>query len=423
MKITLSAVFCALLLLTGCSGKSLELSVPPAKEGLANSDNFAWWSRAAMDSFMRWSVWRGNKSGYITLFARDGVAVHSSAVGWKDIENGERLGVDTHVRIASMTKPITAVTAMTLVEEGLLSLDDSVAQYLPEFATLNVGTSETPAGDGSYITRPAQVQLKIRHLLMFASGIGPGMNKDSALVRYWDANGIYQQPAGTLRERVSALAELPLFEEPGTRWRYGYSADVLAAVIEVVTGQLIGDAMRERVFIPLGMQDTRFMEPNDDHSALATVYTQDENGDLVKSVPRSYRGWHPGGGGLVSTAADYMRFALMLWNNGEYRGTRILRVDTLTQMQQLHVPDGVLADADIEGIGWGLGMAVVADEEASLTPDRTGDFWWSGYFGTTFVVSPSTGMVAVILTQNEPGEFSGLPYEVYVLQGLALAGM
>jgi CubicO group peptidase (beta-lactamase class C family) len=118
-----------------------------------------------------------------------------------------------------------------------------------------------------------------------------------------------------------------------------------------------------------------------------------------------------------------MRFALMLWNNGEYRGTRILRVDTLTQMQQLHVPDGVLADADIEGIGWGLGMAVVADEEASLTPDRTGDFWWSGYFGTTFVVSPSTGMVAVILTQNEPGEFSGLPYEVYVLQGLALAGM
>ena len=423
MKTGMAGFCLALVLLTGCSGKSQELDVPSASEGLASPDNFSWWSRAAMDAFMRWSVWSENKSGYILLLARDGVPVHSSAVGWKDIEAGEPLRMDTPVRIASMTKPITAVVAMTLVEQGLLDLDDPVAQYLPEFAALEVATSQSPDSDGTYATKPAEVQLKIRHLLMFASGIGPGMDADSALVQHWDANGIYEQSSGTLRQRVAALAQLPQFEEPGERWRYGFSADVLAAVIELVTGQLIGDVMRERVFIPLGMRDTRFMYPDDDHSALATVYTQDENGDLVEASPRVYRGWHPGGGGLVSTAADYMRFALMLWNDGEYRGTRILRPDTLALMQQLHVPGGVLADVDIEGIGWGLGMAVVADEDASLTPDRTGDFWWSGYFGTTFVVSPSTGLVGVILTQNEPGEFSGLPYEVYVLQGLALAGI
>jgi CubicO group peptidase (beta-lactamase class C family) len=423
MRKSILGLLAGLLFLTACSGESGPMKVQPVDDQRATPENLSWWSRALMDTYIRFSSWRGERSGYIVMFARDGVPVYSNAAGWKDIASAAPMTVGTHVRIASMTKPITAVTAMTLVEEGRLGLDDPVSDYLPEFGDLEVVESQTPNADGSYSTRPSSTPLKIRHLLMFASGIGPGMNKEAAMVQYWDDNGLYSLEAGGLRERVVALAKLPLFEEPGERWRYGFSADVLAAVVEVITGQKIAEAMSERVFNPLGMNDTRYEPLPEDREQMATVYSQDEAGDLVQMPDRYDTYWNAGGGGLVSTADDYMRFALMLWNGGEYRGTRILQQATIDNMTRLHVPDGVLADVDIDGLGWGLGMAVVADEERTLTPDRTGDFWWSGYFGTTFVVSPSTGLVGVVYTQNEPGEFSGLPYQVYILQGVALAGL
>jgi CubicO group peptidase (beta-lactamase class C family) len=298
-----------------------------------------------------------------------------------------------------------------------------VADYLPEFAQLRVATSDSPNADGSFSSEPAATTLTVRHLLMFSSGIGPGRGKDSPLVNYWDNEGIYEQAEGELGDRVTVLAQLPLLEEPGTRWRYGFSLDVLARIIEVVTGESFSDVMQARVLQPLGMKDTRFLPSKADRENLATVYTQDENGDLILAPLPYDTDWTPGGGGLVSTAADYMRFALMLWNGGEYQGVRILQPETVDNMRRLHVPGGVLADEDIEGLGWGLGMAVVADEDATITPDRTGDFWWSGYYGTTFFVSPETGLVGVVLSQNEPGEFSGLPIEIFLVQGLAFAGL
>ena len=409
----------------GCSLDSDSLDVPPAGDGLSQPDGLSWWSRAAVDAFIRFSSWRGERSGYIVMVARDGVPIYSNAAGWKDIASKAPMTVDTHVRIASMTKPITAVAAMSLIEEGRLALDDEVANYLPEFANLTVATSQTPDAQGSYPTVPATVPLTVRHLLMFSSGIGPGMDVEPPpLVQYWEANGIRALEDGSLRERVAGLARLPLFEEPGTRWRYGYSADVLAAVIEQVTGKNIEEVMRSRIFEPLGMNDTRYEPPRDQRASMATIYTQNSDGELVIAADHYSPDWNPGGGGLVSTAADYMRFALMLWNGGEYRGARILQTATIDNMRRLHMPSGVLAAAmDMEGLGWGLGMAVVADEEATLMPDRTDDFWWSGYYGTTFIVSPSTGLVAVIYTQNEPGEFSGMPYQAYVVQGLIYAGL
>lgn len=412
----------AVLTLGGCSGESQEIDVPPAAGGLAQPENLDWWSRAAIDAYMRFSAWRGAQSGYIALFAKDGVPVYGNVAGWKDIASREPMRMDTPVRIASMTKPVTAVGAMKLVEEGRLGLDDPVADYLPEFAALRVATSHQPGADGAFPSKPLETVLTIRHLLMFSSGVGPGRGKESALVDLWDREGIYEQPSGDLAQRVSALAQLPLLEEPGTRWRYGFSLDVLARVIEVVTGETISDYLHSRVIDPLGMENTRYLPPRGEREALATVYTQDRNGDLILAPLPYDTDWTPGGGGLVSTAADYMRFALMLWNGGEYQGVRILQRSTVEEMTRLHLSGGVLAGEGIEGLGWGLGMAVVADEEASLTPDRNGDFWWSGYYGTTFFVSPSTGLVGVILSQNEPGEFSGLPVEVYVIQGIALAG-
>jgi len=357
------------------------------------------------------------------MFARDGVPIYSTSAGWKNIEREEAMSVDTHVRIASMTKPITAVVAMTLIEEGKLGLDDPVSDYLPEFSNLRVATSHEPDANGVYPSEPAQVTMTVKHLLMFSSGIGPGLDETPSLVRHWDERGVYKQADGDLITRVGRLAQLPLFEEPGTRWRYGASADVLAAVIEKITGRRIGDVMRERVFAPLQMNNTRYLAVDEAADNLATVYTKNGEGDLVEAQLPQYVGWSPGGGGLVSSASDYMRFALMLWNEGQYQGVQILQPSTLQAMQQAHMPNGVLQSAGIDGMGWGLGMAVVVDADASLTPDRTGDFWWSGYLGTTFFVSPETGLVGIIMTQNKPSEFSQNPVEIFVVQALAFAGL
>jgi CubicO group peptidase (beta-lactamase class C family) len=424
MRNSFAMILLSTFLLLGCSGESKQLDVPPAQIGLPQPEDLAWWSRAAIDAYMRFSVWREERSGYIAMFARDGVPVFSAVAGWKDIATGQPMTMDTPVRIASMTKPITAVAAMVLVQEGKLGLDDPVAQYLPEFMQLRVATSDTPAADGSFASSPASTVMSVRHLLMFSSGIGPGMDKNPQLVKHWVERGIYRQSEGSLGDRVSALAQLPLIEEPGTRWRYGFSADVLARIVEVISGQTIGDFMQERIFQPLGMNDTHYMGQGLHRAAPATVYTQNKDGELALA-PLTYdaRDWTPGGGGLISTASDYMRFALMLWNRGEYQGVRILHSDTVDSMRRLHVPEGVLASEDIQGMGWGLGMAVVADEDATLTPDRTEDFWWSGYFGTTFFVSPRTGLVGVVFSQNEPNEFSGLPMQIYIIQGLAFAGL
>jgi CubicO group peptidase (beta-lactamase class C family) len=372
---------------------------------------------------MRYSAWSGSHSGSIALFARDGVPIYSNAAGWKDIASGQPMTVDTPVRIASMTKPITAVAAMMLVQEGKLGLDDPVADYLPEFAALRVATSHISKADGSFPSVPASTVLTVRHLLTFSSGIGPGRGKDSALVNHWDRNGIYDPPAGELRDRVTLLAQLPLLEEPGTRWRYGFSLDVLARIIEVISEDTISVFIQARILQPLGMKDTRYLPPLSDRDTFATVYTQDKNGELINAPLPYDTDWTPGGSGLVSTVADYMRFALMLWNGGDYQGVRILQQETVDNMRRLHVEGGVLADEDIEGLGWGLGMAVVADENATIMPDRTGDFWWSGYYGTTFFVSPETGLAGVIMSQNEPGEFSGLPVGIFIVQGLAFAGL
>ena len=413
----------AVALGAGCNGQSLETDVAPASASSVASGELSWWSRAAIDAYLRYSVWSGTRSGFVALFARDGVPVYATTAGWKDIESAQPMRLDTPVRLTSMTKPVTAVAAMILVEEGRLDLDDPVAKYIPAFATPRVVTSETPDSNGNFATRPAARPILVRHLLMFSSGIGAGIGEQSALVDYWQKHGMDELEEGTLAQRVEHMAQLPLFEDPRTRWRYGWSADVLARVVEVASGQPISDFMQQRIFNPLGMNSTCYLVYTPDPTALATVYTQDENGDLVHAPLLADTNWTPGGSGLVATAGDYMRFALMLWNRGEYQGVRILAEETVDAMTRLQVPSGVLAANDIEGMGWGLGLSVVADADATLTPDRSGDYWWAGYYGTTFFVSPSTGLVGVILSQNEPGEYSGLPLAVYLVQGLAFAGI
>ncbi len=277
--------------------------------------------------------------------------------------------------------------------------------------------------DGTFATEKLSRPLTVLDLLTFTSGIG-ARDDSSDLGQEWAERDIYAGE-GSLKQRVNRILRAPLYEQPGNSWRYGWSADVVARVVEVAGGKPFDRSLEERIFIPLGMKNTGFLPAESERAGLATMYTEDESGQLIRvEAPASDAlDWTPGGSGLVSTAGDYMRFALMLWNGGAYDGTRVLTRESVARMTHPHVSGGVLADEGIEGQGWGLGLSVVVDADATPTIDRDGDFWWAGYYGTNFFVSPETGLVGVVMSQNQPGPFSGLPYAVYLAPAFAFWGL
>ena len=414
--------------LGGVGGVGIDGS-PAGKSGFngtpagPNGPSLARPARIALDLFLNGGALLGLQSGYVAMFARDGQVVHAATAGYADIATQTPMRLDTQFRIASMTKPITAVAAMILVEEGRLGLDDPVARYIPAAADLRVATSQTALPDGTIPSAPLDEPLTVRDLLKFASGIG-GNATTSDLDRIWAANNLYTG-SGSLAMRVDQILTAPLYEQPGDVWRYGWSADVLARVVEVAAGEAFGDFVTGRIIDPLGMTSTEFLTAESPRDRLATMYTQNSAGRLVavERLGGDSLDWTPGGSGLVSTAGDYMRFALMLWNDGTYQDTQILKPETVALMTQPAVQSGVLVDEGIEGLGWGLGMAVVVDGDATANFDRTGDYWWSGFYGTTFFVSPTTGLVGVVLSQNQPGPYSPTPYVVYLAQALAFFGL
>ena len=407
--------------LVGCSGSGENINLSAADSNNKTGANLSWFKRAAMDAYMKYSVWAGDRSGFVTMFAQDGRVVHSSAVGWADIESKKPMRIDTQMRFASMTKPVTAIAALILVNEGKLRLNDQVASYIPSFENLRVAVTENKNAAGFFDTRPIEKPLLVKHLLMFSSGIGPGYSKASDLYKHWMANGIRSHESGGLAERVEKLSQLPLFEEPGSVWRYGSSADVLARVIEVVSGEAFDVFLEKRIFSQLGMDNTRFLHTVPDQKILAQVYTQDSDGELVLAPKRIDSEWNEGGSGLVSTASDYMRFALMIWNGGEFDGVRILPKQVISDMKLPHVKKGVFARRDVKGLGWGLGVGIVVNEDSTL-PSKLGDIFWGGYYGTTFFISPSTGLVGIILSQNEMSPYSGgYQTPIYAIQAIALS--
>jgi CubicO group peptidase (beta-lactamase class C family) len=301
-----------------------------------------------------------------------------------------------------------------------------VSKYIPAAAELRVATRHERNGDGGFDSVPLASPLLVRHLLMFASGIGgnTSIGGDSDLEALWQEQGV-GGGSGSLEERVERALGLPLFEPPGTVWRYGGSADVLARVMEVAAGQPFPQILQERIFRPLGMAHTEHLLPPERQGDLARVYTQDENGELVLAPRRidEKTDWTPGGGGLVSTVGDYMRFGLMLRNRGTLDGVQVLAPETVAEMTRPHIRSGVLVDMGLEGLGWGLGMSVVVDSEKSITIDRDGDFWWAGYFGTYWAVSPEADLVSVVISQNEPSPYSDLAYAPGAAVSLAMAGL
>ena len=414
-----AAACIAALLSFACSGSQPEL--PSIGEPARGVDMLSWIRRFAMDRVLDLAVWRQWDAGYVALVARNGRVVYGRTTGFSDLEDRIPMHLATRFQLASMTKPITAVAALILVEEGRLSLDDRVDQFLPSFADLRVTTGR--GADGDFTTEPLAQPIRVRHLLTFTSGIGGYGNSDDRLDQSWRARDIELANLGSLADRVARIPGLPLYEQPGERWRYGWSFDVLARFVELAAGEPYDRFLESRIFAPLGMRDTGYPSALPAQTPVAKMYTHDAEGALVRDPQFDAwygLGWTPGGGGLVSTAPDYLRFALMLANGGSLEGVRILSPETVAEMTRLQVPGGVLADRQLEGLGWGLGVCVVADASKTPMSDSNGDFWWSGRFGTHFWISPAEHTVVVVLQQTERSATSGQPITASIVQALAM---
>ena len=418
MRARLSLALVVTVALLGCGGTDTPLpDLPAAGDGLPEAEALSGFQTWAIDKVIRGRVAMGSRSGFVVLVARNGRVIHAAATGHQDVEAEVPMSLDTRFQIASMTKPVIGTAAMILVEEGKLGLDEPVATYLPSFGDLQVATVDE-AGEITGST-PMQTPLLVRHVMSFASGMGPGFTPGPMMDR-WRAEGPYSG-SGPLSARVERIPPLPFFEEPGTRWRYGSAYDVLARLIEVASGEPLDRFLDSRIFAPLGMRATTYLKDVPADAPLAVMYEQTEEG-LTRAVQQHRPDdWTPGGTGLVSTASDYMRFALMLWNEGEYDGVRILAPETARRMRVPQI-DGVLATMmGIEGLSFGLGVSVVTDAEAALMPSHPGDFWWSGAYGTHLWISPASGIVLVVMQQQQMGnDGEDIPVVPFLVQGLVI---
>ncbi len=356
----------------------------------------------------------GRLAGAVAIVVRRGKVAYLEAVGQRDVEAQDAMAVDDIFRIASQTKALTSVGVMMLQEEGKLLITDPVGRYLPAFANTKVAQ---PNGRGGYDVVAASRPITIRDLLTHTAGISYGMgligNRGIAADE-WEEAGITgwyfahrDEPVG---DTMARLAELPLDAHPGERWIYGYNTDILGAMIEEISGQTLGEYLKERLFDPLGMNDTHFFLPPDKLDRLATVYssvdrgrsfvrasdegTMQSQGHYAKGMGQAYSG---GAGGL-STATDYATFMQMMLNGGELNGTRILSRTTVESMTSDHLGDIPFRP----GQGFGLGFSIVKDPAASGLPGSVGEFAWGGAYHSTYWADPKEEMVVVYLTQIIP---------------------
>ena len=344
----------------------------------------------------REDVDRGLIPGAVLLIARGGQIGYAEAFGWRDREKKAPMELDAIFRVASMTKPVTSVAVMMLAEEGKLQIAAPVADYLPEFKERTVGVERIRA------KRTMTVQDLLRH----TSGLTYAQFGDSAVQMLWrDANLMTEDQ--TNEELVTKLARLPLMFEPGTTWEYSMSTDVLGRVVEVTSGQSLADFFAARITGPLGMADTGF-EATGERAAEPQIDPATGARPPMRDVGRPHR-WASGGGGLVSTAADYLRFCQMLLNGGELDGTRLLAPGTIRHMTADHLPPdvgygetarerfGALAPVPEMGYGFGLGFAVRTAAGRCPLPGSVGEYFWGGVYGTAFWIDPAEHLIVVTM--------------------------
>jgi CubicO group peptidase (beta-lactamase class C family) len=358
----------------------------------------------------------GKLAGWQLLVTRRGRVVHAATGGLRDVEAGLPVEADTLWRIYSMTKPLTSVLVMQLYEQGRLRLQDEVSRYLPAFADQRVlvgGNAEQPK------TVPALEPVRVWHLLTHTAGLTYAFTRSSVLddmYRAAQADPLSSPDTG-LAEMVDRWAGLPLLFQPGTAWNYSVATDVLGRLVEVVTGQPLDQVMSERVLEPLGMTDTRWWVDDADAGRLAALYVpHPATGRVVRYDPMGRHALErpallSGGGGLVSTAADYARFTSMLLGGGAVDGARVLGPRTLRYMTRNHLPGGgtlaslgrgQFAEATYDGVGFGLGFSVSVDPVATKVTTTVGEHAWGGLASTAFWVDPAEELAVHFFTQLVP---------------------
>jgi CubicO group peptidase (beta-lactamase class C family) len=359
-------------------------------------------------------------AGAVTLVARRGRIAHFEAQGFMDIEGKKAMPKDAIFRLASTSKPITAVAVMMLVEEGKIRLNDPVSRFIPEFKNLNKvavprpGAAATPAGRGTGPGQPggevtfdvvsATREITIRDLLTHTSGLVSGGLGASAAGKLAP-----RTPTDTLATYIPKLAAVPLDFQPGALWRYSGQAgfDVLSRVVEIVSGQPFDQFVKVRLFDPLGMKDTGFAASGDRAARLATVYRRTPNGLERSDNPNALSSttYFSGAGGLMSTAEDYLQFAQMLVNGGQLNGKRLLSPRTVELMASNHTGDMVNGQfgRPPRGMGFGLGVQVVQDPVAADLRQSAGTFGWAGAYGTNVNMDTREQMVTVVFIQNQGG--------------------
>lgn len=375
-------------------------------------------------------------AGISTMISRRGQIVHAEQFGFQDVEAGMPMSPDTIFRIYSMTKPIVSTALMLLHEEGAFQLEQPVAQYLPAFAATKV-----LAADGSLVDQARPMQ--IRDVLSHTSGLTYDFMSDNPVAQMYRDARIMHDAARPLDAVIDELATLPLAFQPGTRWHYSVGIDVAARLIEVLSGQVLGDFLQERLFEPLGMGDTGFGVPDDQLGRVSAMYglpdLVGENYSAVQLVEAALSGFNEridvsatyptstpdvfqrGGLGLFSTAADYMRFAQMLANGGTLDGTRVVGRKTLELMHSNHMPAELLPyellGLPVPGMGFGLGSRVMLDVAQTAGSGSVGEFGWAGAAKTYYWVDPAEELVGVFMSQYMTGvlgpdrDFRSLVYQ------------
>jgi CubicO group peptidase (beta-lactamase class C family) len=370
----------------------------------------------------------GRLPGALTMVARHGEIAHLGVLGKADVERGRPLKEDALFRIYSMTKPLTSVAFMMLVEEGRVALDDPVEKYIPAWRDLGVFSAGEPGG--WLTTRPHRPMLVI-DLLRHTSGLTYGFQTRSNVDRAYRDAGLGEM-AGKLDlgETIAALATIPLEFSPGEAWNYSVSTDVLGFLIQEISGQPFQQFLRERITDPLGMGDTFFEVPRRKAARLTACYNRTPAGAMaLQDDPESSTYLAPpafcsGGGGLVSTAADYMKFCQMLLNGGRAQGVRLLSRKTLSFMTLNHLPGGkdltemsrsMFSEAAYAGIGFGLGFAVNTDLTKNMVAGSVGEYYWGGAASTAFWVDPAEDLTVVFMTQLIPSNIYPIRRELRTL--------
>ena len=343
-------------------------------------------------------------AGTLTLVARNGEVVHFAPHGYRDREAQQAMTQDTIFRIYSMTKPVTAVAAMTLWEQGKFHMNDPIDWYLPELKNLKVYVS----GSGEdMVLEDAKYPIRIIDLFMHTAGFSYGFT-NSEVDQLYRASPIGQGKV-TPENVLTEIAKLPLNHQPGTQWNYGVNTDVIGFLVERLTGKKLGEYMQEVIFDPLGMADTGFYVKPGNHSRFAQVYGPGENGEtiLVENEPLgdflTDPAIHNGGGGLTSTMSDYFTFAQMLLNGGELNGERILGRKTVEYLTSNHLAENLIPyNTDSLGEGYGLAMSVTVDEQQLRFLGSEGNYGWGGAASTWFRVDPKENIVMISMAQFLP---------------------